>query len=122
MKAGTGDALETISARKERDLRFVKFTPTAPSSLHADVHPRVTRMRASMLITSTNTIDYYRRKRQMNEFEQIGETNNNANGTYTTKAKNFFNKIMDAFDELMAKIQKMVKSSETDGTIATKAK
>lgn len=66
-----------------------------------------------------------RNKRQTSEFpNQVGPNggmDNDANNSNLNKVKKFFNKFMDAFDEMVTKIQNMVRSSEADGTVPTTA-
>lgn len=115
VKAGTGDALDTISGRKKRELSSDTSTPWK-----LGLHLVISKFRAS-----TNPID--RQKRQTNEFpsqvDPMGESSSNANGNSSnmSKIKNFFNKFVDAFDEMMVKVERIFRSAETDGTIATRA-
>lgn len=115
VKAGTGDALDTISGRKKRELSSDTLTPWK-SGLQ---------LVTSDFGASTNPID--RQKRQTNEFpsqvDPMGEFSSNANGNSSnmSKIKNFFNKFVDAFDEMMVKVERIFRSAETDGTIATRA-
>lgn len=56
-----------------------------------------------------------------NQFGPNGEMDSNANNSNMSKVKNFFNKFMDAIDDMVTKIQKMVRSADADGTIPTTA-
>lgn len=118
VKAGTGDALEAISAHRRKKR----------SSLSSNVASHATKSRRrpttytqTIAYVSEKTAEFNRKKRQSNEFPQqvepIGENNSNM-----SKMKNFFNKVFDAVDDWMAKFQKMAKSAETDGTVPTRAK
>lgn len=117
VKAGTGDALEAISAhrRKKRSLSSNVALDATKS------RGRLTTYTQTIAYVSKKTADFNRKKRQSNEFPQqvepIGDNNSNM-----SKLKNVFNKVVDAFDDLVGKIQKLVKSAETDGTVSTRAK
>lgn len=130
---GTGDALNEMPGRKKRDAYHFVYRNSAPAPLVAStsspiryrLRPHITRTRTSMSFTSTNMTETIRNKRQTSEFpNQVGPNggmDNDANNSNLNKVKKFFNKFMDAFDEMVTKIQNMVRSSEADGTVPTTA-
>lgn len=123
MKVGTGDALDAMTAREKRELTLSNRNVVAESTSSPWMSKRrqsINQVKTSMTFMSTNPDEYSRTKRETNEFpkqetDQFVESN-------MSKAKNFFNKFIDTFEELMAKLQRMVKSTETDGTVPTRAK
>lgn len=124
MKGGTGDALDTLAnpSRRKRDVNHVRYPSAAWAAISSTARPKINRISASVSFSSSKTIDYERKKREMNEFsndiEPVGES---GSGSVMGKVKNFMNKVLDVFDEMVQKVQNLGRSVQTDGTVPTKS-